>query len=47
VNTTPLWVPLVVAGIGLLGTIVGTVAGANLTDANLTNADLRDTRGLR
>lgn len=26
-NSTPLWVPLVVAGIGLVGTIVGTVAG--------------------
>jgi hypothetical protein len=24
---TPLWVPLVIAGIGLLGTVVGTIAG--------------------
>ena len=28
VNSTPLWVPLVVAAIGLLGTIVGTVSGS-------------------
>jgi len=26
-NSTPLWLPLAVAGIGLLGTIVGTVTG--------------------
>ena len=30
-NTTPLWVPLVVAGIGLLGTIIGTIAGVLIT----------------
>jgi hypothetical protein len=26
-NSTPLWLPLAVAGIGLLGTIIGTVTG--------------------
>jgi hypothetical protein len=26
-NSTPLWLPLAVAGIGLLGTIVGTITG--------------------
>jgi hypothetical protein len=31
VNSTPLWVPLIVAGIGLLGTIVGTVSGVLIT----------------
>lgn len=30
-NLTPLWVPLVVAGIGLLGTIVGTISGVFIT----------------
>lgn len=30
-NTTPLWVPLVVAGIGLLGTIIGTISGVLIT----------------
>jgi hypothetical protein len=31
VNSTLLWVPLVVAGIGLLGTIVGTISGVLIT----------------
>ena len=31
VNSIPLWVPLVVAGIGLLGTIIGTIAGVLIT----------------
>ena len=31
VNTTPLWVPLVVAAIGLLGTFSGTIAGVLIT----------------
>lgn len=30
-NTTPLWVPLLVAGLGLAGTILGTVSGVLLT----------------
>jgi len=31
VTSTPLWVPLVVAGIGLVGTILGTIAGVLIT----------------
>jgi hypothetical protein len=30
-STTPLWVPLVVAGLGVLGTIIGTIAGVVIT----------------
>lgn len=30
-NTTPLWVPLFVAGLGLLGTIVGALGGVVIT----------------
>lgn len=30
-TTTPLWVPLVVAGLGVLGTVVGTIAGVLIT----------------
>jgi hypothetical protein len=29
--STPLWVPLVVAGVGLVGTIIGTVSGVLIT----------------
>lgn len=31
VQTTPLWVPLVVAGLGVIGAIVGTVVGVQIT----------------
>lgn len=31
VNTIPIWVPLVVAGLGVLGTIAGTLSGVLLT----------------
>ena len=30
-NTTPLWVPLVVAGLGLIGTVVGAISGVLIT----------------
>ena len=30
-NTTPLWVPLVIAGLGLLGTVLGSIGGILLT----------------
>lgn len=30
-NQTPLWVPLAVAGLGLLGTLCGTIAGVLIT----------------
>ena len=30
-TTTPLWVPLVVAGIGVVGTVIGTVVGVLVT----------------
>ncbi len=30
-NTTPLWVPLVVAAMGLVGTVAGTVGGVLIT----------------
>lgn len=30
-NTTPLWVPLLVAGLGVLGTVVGTILGVLIT----------------
>ncbi|MGR6521803.1 hypothetical protein ACU5JM_09235 [Rhodococcus erythropolis] len=30
-NTTPLWVPLVVAGLGLVGTVVGAISGVLIT----------------
>lgn len=30
-TTTPLWVPLVVAGIGVLGTLVGAIGGVLVT----------------
>jgi hypothetical protein len=30
-NTTPLWVPLVVAALGLLGTVIGAISGVVIT----------------
>ena len=30
-NTTPLWVPLLVAAMGLIGTVAGTVGGVLVT----------------
>jgi hypothetical protein len=38
-GTTPLWLPLVVAGLGVLGTICGTLAGVLLTQRR---ADARE-----
>ena len=36
---TPLWVPLFVAGLGLLGTIAGTVTGVVLTQRQATRRE--------
>jgi hypothetical protein len=37
---TPLWVPLVVAGIGLLGTVVGTIAGVSIAQRRSDRREL-------
>jgi hypothetical protein len=38
--TTPLWVPLLVAGLGLLGTIIGTVSGVLITQRRSDRREL-------
>jgi Ni/Co efflux regulator RcnB len=40
-QTTPLWVPIVVAGVGVLGTIVAGIAGVLITQRQ---ADRRDAK---
>jgi hypothetical protein len=38
-STTPLWVPLLVAGLGIVGTVAGTVSGVVLTQRQAARRD--------
>lgn len=44
-NTTPLWVPIVVAAMGLVGTVAATVGGVCITQ-RLANRREQDSREL-